>query len=113
MAQFILVLRGGNEAYQEYSEAEIAEAIQAYRQWAEDLRQAGKLVDAFKLADGARLMQKRDGQIQVDGPFAETKETIGGYYLVYAESYDEAIKIARDCPIFGEGGTVEIRQIEE
>jgi hypothetical protein len=113
MVQFILLLRGGNEVYQEYSEAEIAEAIQAYRQWAEDLRQAGKLVDAFKLADGGRLMQKRDGQIQVDGHFAETKETIGGYYVVYAESYDEAIETARGCPIFGEGGTVEIRQIEE
>ena len=113
MAQFILLLRGGNELYEEYSEEEIRQAIQAYRQWAQDLQQAGKLVDAFKLADGGRLMQKRDGQIQVDGPFAETKETIGGYYLILAESYDEALEVARDCPIFAEGGTVEIRQIEE
>jgi hypothetical protein len=113
MAQFILLLRGGNEPYREFSEEEIVQAIQAYRQWAEDLRQSGNLLDAFKLADGGRLMQKRDGQIQVDGPFAETKETIGGYYQIQAETYDEAIEIAQACPIFEEGGTVEIRQIEE
>jgi hypothetical protein len=113
MAQFILFLRGGNEAYQEYSQEEIEQAIRAYRQWAEQLRQSGHLVDAFKLADGARVMQKRDGQIQLDGPFAETKETIGGYYHIQAETYDLALELAQDCPIFAEGGTVEIRQIEE
>lgn len=112
MAQFILLLRGGNND-ETLDEAAMMQAIQAYRQWAQDLREAGKLVDAFKLKDGARVMQKRDGKIQVDGPFAETKESIGGYYQIYAETYDAAIKIAEACPIFEEGGTVEIRQIME
>ena len=113
MAQFILLLRGGNEPDREFSEEEAVQAIQAYRQWADELRQAGNLVDAFKLVDGVRVMQKRDGHIQVDGPFAETKETIGGYYHIKAESYELAIELAKDCPIFAEGGTVELRQIEE
>ena len=114
MAQFILFLRGGNnDVADNLDEEAMMQAIQAYRQWAADLRAAGKLVDAFKLADGARIMQKRDGHIIVDGPFAETKETIGGYYQIYAETYDAAIEIAQACPIFEEGGTVEIRQIME
>ncbi len=48
----------------------------------------------------------------VDGPFAETKETIGGYYLVEAPSYAEAVEIACTCPILGAGGSVEVRELE-
>ena len=113
MAQFMLLLRGGFEAYEDYSAEEIEAAIQHYRDWANSLRERNCLVDAYKLdsSQGKRLV-KRDGQIVVDGPFVETKETIGGYFTIEAESYEAALRIAQESPIFDEGGDVEIRQIQ-
>jgi hypothetical protein len=113
MAQFILFIRGGNEAYEGFTPEQIQQAIERYRQWARSLEAQGKLVDAFKLKDdGGRRVEVRQGQRVVDGPFAETKETIGGYYLINAADYAEACEIARECPALDEGGTVEVREIE-
>lgn len=113
MAQFILFMRGSNDYYEGLSPEEIQQQIQKYRDWARSLQQSGKLVDAYKLRDdGGRAVSQRNGQVVVDGPFAETKETIGGYFVVHAADYDEAVRIAGDAPILAEGGSVEIRQIE-
>jgi hypothetical protein len=113
MAQFILFIRGGNEAYEGFTPEQIQQAIERYRQWARNLQSQGRLVDAFKLKDdGGRRVEARQGQLVVDGPFAETKETIGGYYLIKAGDYAEACEIAKDCPVLTHGGTVEVREIE-
>jgi len=48
----------------------------------------------------------------VDGPFAETKETIGGYFIVEAATLAEAIEITKECPSLSNGGIVELREIE-
>jgi hypothetical protein len=113
MSQFILLIRGGNETTEHYSPEAMQQEIERYRQWSQQLAQAGKLVDAFKLKDdGGRIMSVRDQQITVDGPFAETKETIGGYFIITAENYAEATELARGCPIFAQGGTLEVREIE-
>jgi hypothetical protein len=113
MAEFILFVRGGNDAYPSMSAEEIQQAIRRYSDWARQLESQGKLVDAFKLKDdGGRSMTLRDGKMVVDGPFPETKETIGGYYHIRAEDYVEAIKLAEGCPTFAEGGTLEVRELE-
>jgi hypothetical protein len=113
MAEFILFVRGGNDAYPSMSPEEIQQAIARYSQWARDLESQGKLVDAFKLKDdGGRALSLRNGKLIVDGPLPETKETIGGYYHIRADDYDSAIKLAKMCPVFSDGGTLEIRQIE-
>jgi hypothetical protein len=113
MAQFILLIKGGYETDKEFTPEEQQAAIQRYREWANSLIERNRLVDAAKLADktGKHLV-KRDGQIVVDAPFAETKETIGGFYIVEADSMQMAIGLAQECPIFDEDGTIEIRQIE-
>ena len=50
-------------------------------------------------------------KVVTDGPFGEIKETIGGYIIVKAESVDEAVEFAKDCPVLqGEGNTVEVRK---
>ncbi len=113
MAQFILFIRGGYEAYEGFTPEQIQQAIERYRQWARNLQAQGRLVDAFKLKDdGGRRVETRSGQLVVDGPFAETKETIGGYYVVKAADYAEACEIAKECPALAEGGSVEVREIE-
>ena len=113
MAQFMLLMRGGAMEYLAYSPEEIQQAIQKYEDWARRLIQNGHLRGGDKLRDdGGRLVHSHAGQIVVDGPFAETKETIGGYYLVEVPGYAEAIEIARTCPILAVGGSVEVRELE-
>ena len=111
MSQYILLLRGGKSSADADPEQSTG-ALESYRNWANQLRREKRLVDAAKLDDDGRHLVKKSGSIQVDGPFTETKETIGGFYIVEADSQHEAEQIARDCPIFAEGGYVEIREIQ-
>jgi hypothetical protein len=110
MAQYMLLIRGGDPDG-EISPEQMQGIIQQYVSWAESLRSAGKLVASDKLQDGGRVVTVRDGQI-VDGPFTETKEAVGGYFTVKADSYEEAVTMARECPVFEHGGKVEVRQLE-
>jgi hypothetical protein len=87
--------------------------VEGHVQFADALRAAGKFVVADRLrpdSDGSRIRLKA-GQPQVtDGPFTETKEALGGYYLIECDSKDEAIAWAKKLPL-REGGFVEVRPI--
>lgn len=112
MSQFILFIRGGDPDELRTPE-EIQQSIARYRSWAGALTQQNKLVSAFKLKDdGGRIMSGSNGQIALDGPFAETKETIGGYFVIEAADYAEVTQLAHGCPVFANGGVLEVRQIE-
>lgn len=110
MASFMFLIKGGDPD-SEVSAEEMQQIIQKYVDWSNKLQEKGKLQAGEKLADGGRILSGKGGQV-VDGPFTETKETIGGYFQVEAESYDEAVAMARECPVFERNGTVEVRQIE-
>ena len=90
------------------------QVIQKYVAWGERLRKAGVLQGGEKLTDEpGRVMRGNGGQVRVtDGPYSETKEVLGGYYIVAADNYDRAVELARDCPHFEYGGTIEVRQID-
>lgn len=114
MAEFLLFIKGGYETWNTLSPEEIQQTIGRYRAWAQQLRDSGKLVSAYKLKDdGGRGLHRENGGIAVDGPFAETKETIGGFYQIKADSYEEVLALAEACPVLErEDGSVEVRQIE-
>jgi len=62
----------------------------------------------------AKTVRVKDGSTLVtDGPFAETKETLGGYYLVEADSIDDALKLAAKIPSARLGGSIEVRPVME
>jgi hypothetical protein len=113
MSQFMLFIRGGSDTSVNLSPEQIQASIKRYSDWAQKLRAAGKLVSADKLKDNeGLLLSAKNGQVVVDGPFAETKETIGGYFIVEAANLNEAIEITKECPAISEGGVVELREIE-
>ncbi len=113
MSQFILFIRGGSDLSVNLSPEQIQEAIQRYSAWAQKLRAEGILISAEKLKDNeGRLLSTKNGQVVVDGPFAETKETIGGFFILNAGNLEEAIEITKECPTLSEGGMVELREIE-
>jgi len=87
--------------------------LQGHVKFGEALRAAGKMVLGDRLrpdSDGARVRLKAGQPQVIDGPFTETKEALGGYYLLECDTKDEAIEWAKKIPL-REGGTVEVRPI--
>lgn len=92
-----------------------AEAIESMMKFNEELANAGILVALDGLhppTNGARVSFKGEEPTVTDGPFAEAKEVIGGYWVIDVSSKDEAIEWATKCPA-AEGDVIEIRQIFE
>jgi hypothetical protein len=107
-----LLLLGAINIDQHRGNTEPGGVIEKYTQWVRSINQAGKLVQAEKLVDGIgyRVLNQKN-QI-IDGPFTETKETISSFFMITAENYEEAVKIARECPaVVDQGGYVEVREI--
>jgi hypothetical protein len=79
------------------------------------LQDAGILIDLNGLhppSMGARVTFKAGNALVTDGPFAETKEVLGGYWIINVKSRDEAIAWAKKCPA-GDNETIEVRQVQE
>lgn len=97
------------------TEEEAARHFEEYRQFTDELRAGGHLVSVNRLLppDAAVTVRVRNGRVATtDGPFAETKEHLGGYYLVEAKDLNEAIRIAARIP-GARHGCVEVRPIAE
>ena len=114
MTKYMLLL-GGADLDKRSGNASLApEMFERFSSWLSALRERGRYVGSHKLRDhtGARLTV-RGGQV-VEGPFMETKEAVGGVFIIQATSLQDAIAIARECPIFDlQNGYVEVRVVEE
>lgn len=113
MAQYMLLIYDAESAWAGMSEKEQSQVMGEYYSYTEELRQSGAYVagDALQPTQTARSVRVRDGERTVtDGPFAETKEVLGGYYLVDVDSEDEALKWAAKIPS-ARWGTIEVRPI--
>src|SRR5258706_4245241 len=102
MPQFLILLR--DDGTRPTGE-KLQQQMQRYGAWSESLRQGGHLVGANKLRDGEGRVVRRDASemIVMDGPYVETKEILGGYYLLTADTYEQAIELTRDCPHYDHG----------
>ncbi|WP_168565168.1 YciI family protein [Crateriforma spongiae] len=110
MKYMLLIYGSEDEWTQEQREACMIESSRI----SEELKQQGKLVESAPLRSvtTATSVRVRDGKKQItDGPFAETAEQLGGYYILDVDNLDEAIAIAAKLPPASKG-TVEIRPIE-
>jgi len=114
MAQFMLLLHDNPNAFAGLTPKEVESVIAEYQAWGQRMASEGKLVSGHKLTDeGGRHLQKRGSEILVtDGPFAEAKEVLGGYYIVNAASYDEAVEIAKTGPHLRYNGRIEVRKVD-
>lgn len=98
MAEFLVIARGEMDR-EGLSPEKIQQATQKYMDWTQRLRTQGKLVNSNRLQDTGRVIRPNGGKPSVtDGPFAEAKEQIGGYWLIDAKDYDEALKMVEDHP---------------
>jgi len=113
MPQFLILARDEPREFTELSPEDMQRVIQKYVAWGDRLTKAGKLGDHNKLRDGAgKVVRGPAGKMAVtDGPFVETKEVVGGYWVVTAADFDEAVRLVSDSPHL-EFGSLEIRQVE-
>ena len=81
--------------------------------WFDRLTESGKLKAAQPLMREGAIVSGKTGRVVADGPFAESKEAIGGYVLVQVNSLNEAIAIAKSCPTLRFGMEVEVRPVAE
>src|SRR5579872_5762726 len=109
MAQYTLILRGGGEYWQKLTPEQLKDAYQLYMDWSEKLARENLMRGGNELQRTGRVLSSNGAGI-VDGPYTETKESIGGYFIVEAPSYDAAVDVARGCPHLLHEGTVEVRE---
>jgi len=109
---FMFILRGG-KSRRDMSPTEYGQLIQKYLDWIETLKNSGRYKAGDPLEAAGKVLSGKGGNLVTDGPFAESKETIGGYFMIAARDLEEASEIAKGCPIFENEGTVEVRQIAE
>lgn len=109
MAEYLILIYG-DEAYYANASAELMnEVMQAHNRFAEQVGEHGaKIVGGHGLQPTSSATTIR-GDVVTDGPFAETKEALGGYYLIEASDLDQALAVAKLCP--APEGCVEVRPV--
>ena len=112
MPQYVLMLRDKG-TYDSLSPEEMQKIFGRFRSWSDKLRAHGKITGGQKLRDRQGKVVRRNGSKDAvtDGPFAEAKEIIGGFFVVDAKTYDEAVSLASGCPHL-DFGSIEIREID-
>ena len=109
--QFLLLIYDQEERWTKLGEAEQADDYQEYDAFGKEFKKAIQNGNALQPTTAAKTVRVRDGKRTVtDGPFAETKEQLGGYYLVEAKNADDALAIAAKIP-WAKYGSVEVRPI--
>jgi hypothetical protein len=109
-SEYLLLFRG-SDWDRSLSPAELQTTMASFLAWFERLNANGTLKVGQPLMDEARIVSGKNGRTVADGPFAESKEAVGGYFLIQAGSLDDAVAIAQQCPMLEHGTVVEVRPI--
>ena len=107
---YMLIFRG-TDWYEGLSPEEMQQVIDRWMAWFQHLTAEGIAVAGNPLEQEGKVVSGKNGRVISDGPFAESKETIGGYFVLKVSSMDEAVKIAQECPGLPYGIRVEVRPI--
>jgi len=112
MAKFLFVYRGGKSEkdMSEMSPEDMQQVMQVWMDWIQQGTKAGWLVDGGDALMPMGSVVHPDLTV-TDGPFAESKELVGGYSIVDATDLAAAVELAKGCPMPAGGGTVEVRQL--
>ena len=110
--KYALLIHDGVDAYEQLGADELAAITAEYVEIVQD----GRVLSAEQLqpATTATTVRVQDGELRLtDGPFADTKEIFGGYYIVEARDLDDALELAARMPALRLGGSVEVRPVVE
>ena len=106
---YLLIFRG-TDWYKGLSPEQMQQVTDNWKAWFNGLMAAGKCIGGNPLEVEGKIVAGKNGAVS-DGPFVESKETIGGYFLLTVPTMDEAVSIAQNCPGLPHGVRVEVRPI--
>ena len=109
-SDYMLLFRG-NDWDKGLSPEQLQKVIADWYAWFDGLIKEGRCTGGHPLLNEGKLVSGRKGRTVADGPFAESKEAIGGYFMLDVESMDEAVEIAKQCPTLEYGAKVEVRPV--
>lgn len=108
--EYLLLIRGTHWDHG-LSAADMQRIMSEFNDWAGSLAQSGVLRGAQPLRDEGKIVARAGGASVTDGAFAESKEAIGGYFLLAVPTMDEAVRRAQTCPILAYGAEIEVRPV--
>jgi hypothetical protein len=109
-SEYMLLFRG-TDWHKGLSPQEIEQIVNQMKAWFDRLTAEGKAKAGKPLFHEGKIVSQKRGRVVVDGPFAESKEAIGGFFLLEVGGLDEAAEIAKDYPGLEYGATVEVRPV--
>jgi hypothetical protein len=111
--RYMLLICSDDKAAPPPPKTEMEAMVQGHRRFSEELQAAGKMVAGERLrpdGDASRIRVKAGQRQVMDGPFAETKEALGGFYVVECDTKQEAVEWAKKIPL-REGGFIDVRPV--
>ncbi len=109
---YMLIFRGTDWS-KALSLEEMQQVSEKWMAWFKGLMASSQAIDGNPLEKDGKIVSGKNGKIVSDGPFAESKEAIGGYLMLKVDSMDEAVAIAKQCPGLDYGLRVEVRPVAE
>jgi hypothetical protein len=110
--EYMLLFRG-TDWDRGLSSEEIQNVMSRWIAWLDRLTEQGRARAGQPLTDQGKVISGKKGQTVLDGPFAESKETVAGYILLQVDNLDQAVEIAKECPGLDYGVNVEVRQVDQ
>jgi len=107
MAKFLFVYRTSSDAYAKMTPEQKQQHTQKWGAWIGEAMQNGWMLDPGDALTGEGRVV--NAKVVTDGPFVESKDVVGGFSIIQADSIDAAAKLAKGCPGVLIGGTVEVR----
>jgi hypothetical protein len=108
MSEFTYIFRGGAAPG---SPDLTQQRMQKWVAWMKDLGEKGQLKNPGNPLEPTGKLVKGNQKTVTDGPYAESKDIVGGYMVIEARDVDHAVEISKNCPIFEAGGSVEVRPV--
>ena len=110
MKEFMLIFCGADYGQLGFSPDKMQAQFDKWGTWIEGLKKDNTYVDGRPLKPGGKIVKGKQAVI-TDGPFAESKEVVGGFLIINANSLEEAAGISKGCPDMEYGCTVEVREV--
>ncbi len=110
MKEFLLLYRGDYSVIPQVPQEQLQATTKKWMDWMGSIAAQNKLTDkGNRLHTSGKVFKPNN--IVTDGPYSDIKESVGGYSIIKVDSYDEAVNLAKGCPILTFGGNVEIREV--
>lgn len=110
--KYMLIFRGGAVSRHDLSPSELQAHVEKWYRWSDELARQGRRTTGTAL-DHPGVTVRGQERVVTDGPYAESKDLVTGSLIFEAGSLEDAIGVARTCPTYEFGGSVEVRPVQD